>query len=89
MAIPDGDMPAYDFLPTAVGVPVARSPIKQERLIAGAAAYGSQLAVFPEAFIGGSPTYLKFDATNSTVIDGDLQKYYASAIDAPAAEAEN
>ena len=52
-------------------------------MIAGAAAYGSQLVVFPEAFIGGSPTCLKLDATNSTVTDGDLQKYYASAIDVP------
>ncbi|KAJ6749994.1 hypothetical protein OIU85_000604 [Salix viminalis] len=61
---------------------------KAERLIAGAAAYGSQLAVFPEAFIGGSPTYLKFDATNSTVTDGDLQKYYASAINVPGPEVD-
>lgn len=28
MASPDGDMPAYDFLPTAGGVPAARSPVK-------------------------------------------------------------
>ncbi|KAJ6425618.1 hypothetical protein OIU84_026233 [Salix udensis] len=28
MAIPDGDMPAYDFLPIAVGVPAARSPVR-------------------------------------------------------------
>ncbi|KAJ6778482.1 NITRILASE [Salix koriyanagi] len=61
---------------------------KAERLIAGAAAYESQLVVFPEAFIGGSPTYLKFDATNSTVTDGDLQKYYASAIDVPGPEVD-
>ncbi|KAJ6300249.1 hypothetical protein OIU76_021115 [Salix suchowensis] len=61
---------------------------KAERLIAGATAYGSQLVVFPEVFIGGSPTYLKFDATNSTVTDGDLQKYYASAINVPGPEVD-
>jgi nitrilase/beta-cyano-L-alanine hydratase/nitrilase len=52
-------------------------------LIAGAAAYGSQLLVFPEAFVGGYPTCVKLDTTNSPETDGDLQKYYASAIDVP------
>ena len=52
-------------------------------MIAGAAAYGSQLLVFPEAFVGGYPTCVKLDATNSPETDGDLQKYYASAIDVP------
>eukprot|EP00258_Populus_trichocarpa_P012685 XP_002322807.3 bifunctional nitrilase/nitrile hydratase NIT4B [Populus trichocarpa] len=107
MASPDGDMPAYDFLPTAGGVPAARSPVKAtvvqastvffdtpatlekaERLIAGAASYGSQLLVFPEAFVGGYPTCVKLDATNSPETDGDLQKYYASAIDVPGPEVD-
>ncbi|KAJ6914589.1 bifunctional nitrilase/nitrile hydratase NIT4B-like isoform X2 [Populus alba x Populus x berolinensis] len=60
---------------------------KAERLIAGAAAYGSQLVVFPEAFVGGYPRSLRFDATNPTEGDG-LQRYYASAIDVPGPEVE-
>jgi len=52
-------------------------------LIAGAAAYGSQLVVFPEAFVGGYPRSVRFDATNPTEGDDGLQRYYASAIDVP------
>ncbi|XP_021624144.1 bifunctional nitrilase/nitrile hydratase NIT4B [Manihot esculenta] len=53
---------------------------KAERLIAGAAAYGSQMVVFPEAFLGGYPSYMATDV--------DLQKYYASAIDVPGPEVD-
>ncbi|KAF2307682.1 hypothetical protein GH714_030792 [Hevea brasiliensis] len=53
---------------------------KAERLIAGAAAYGSQMVVFPEAFLGGHPRYMATDV--------DLQKYSASAIDVPGPEVD-
>ncbi|XP_002530518.2 bifunctional nitrilase/nitrile hydratase NIT4B [Ricinus communis] len=56
---------------------------KAERLIAGAAAYGSKLVVFPEAFVGGHPRCMKLDAGTT---DDDLHKYYASAINVPGAE---
>lgn len=58
---------------------------KAERLIAGAAAYGSQVVVFPEAFVGGYPHSVMFDAMAETHSENneELQKYYASAIDVP------
>lgn len=61
---------------------------KAERLVAGAAAYGSQLAVFPEAFVGGYPrgVGVTFDAatgTHSPEENQAFQKYYASAINVP------
>ncbi|KAG8501210.1 hypothetical protein CXB51_003322 [Gossypium anomalum] len=37
---------------------------KAERLIAGSAAYGSQLVVFPEAFVGGYPRGFPFESPN-------------------------
>ncbi|CAL5334460.1 unnamed protein product [Camellia sinensis] len=64
---------------------------KAERLIAGAAAYGSQLVVFPEAFVGGYPREVLFDAmseTQSTDGNNEIQKYHASAIDAPGPEVD-
>ncbi|KAF9680837.1 hypothetical protein SADUNF_Sadunf06G0162900 [Salix dunnii] len=42
---------------------------KAEKLIVGAAAYGSQLVVFPETFVGGYPRCVRFDATNLTEED--------------------
>ena len=59
---------------------------KAERLLAEAAGYGSQLVVFPEAFIGGYPR-----GSNFGVIIGnrtakgreEFRKYHASAIDVP------
>lgn len=59
---------------------------KAERLIAGAAAYGSQLVVFPEAFVGGYPHGVMFEAFSETHLSSEnkeFQKYLASAIDVP------
>lgn len=65
------------------------SPIfadKAETLIAKAAAYGSQLVVFPEAFIGGYPRGSTFGVTiGSRSAKGreEFRKYHAAAIDVP------
>ncbi|KAL9399877.1 hypothetical protein Peur_008838 [Populus x canadensis] len=104
MARADGDTPVSDFPATAPAErsPVRATVVqastvvfdtpatmdKAERLIAGAAAYGSQLVVFPEAFVGGYPRSVRFDATNPTEGDDGLQRYYASAIDVPGPEVE-
>lgn len=59
---------------------------KAERLIAEAASYGSQLVVFPEAFIGGYPRGSTFGvAIGSRSPKGkeEFRKYHASAIDVP------
>ncbi|KAM3226372.1 hypothetical protein ACQJBY_058816 [Aegilops geniculata] len=63
---------------------------KAERLIAEAAGYGSQLVVFPEAFVGGYPRGSTFGFGISISITnpkdkgkGEFQKYYAAAIDVP------
>ncbi|MQL97014.1 hypothetical protein Taro_029696 [Colocasia esculenta] len=59
---------------------------KAERLIADAAGYGSQLVVFPEAFIGGYPRGLNFGVTigsRSAKGTEQFQKYHTSAIDVP------
>ncbi|VVA15443.1 PREDICTED: nitrilase [Prunus dulcis] len=64
---------------------------KAERLVAGAAAYGSQLVVFPEAFVGGYPRGLMFDSATATLSPEEKQafeKYYASAIDVPGPEVD-
>lgn len=62
---------------------------KAERLIAEAAAQGSQLVVFPEAFIGGYPRGNAFGAvigSRSHKGKEDFRKYHASAIDVPGPE---
>ncbi|KAM3242424.1 hypothetical protein ACQJBY_054840 [Aegilops geniculata] len=66
---------------------------KAERLIAEAAGYGSQLVVFPEAFVGGYPRGSTFGFGISISITnpkdkgkGEFQKYYAAAIDVPGPE---
>ncbi|KAJ3680277.1 hypothetical protein LUZ60_016555 [Juncus effusus] len=62
---------------------------KAERLIAEAASYGSQLVVFPEAFIGGYPRGSTFGVTiGSRSAKGreDFRKYHASAVDIPGPE---
>ncbi|KAG6770357.1 hypothetical protein POTOM_026035 [Populus tomentosa] len=103
MARADGDTPVSDFPATAPAArSLVRATVvqastvvfdtpatldKAERLIAGAAAYGSKLVVFPEAFVGGYPRSVRFDATNPTEGDG-LQRYHASAIDVPGPEVE-
>lgn len=66
---------------------------KAERLIAEAAGYGSQLVVFPEAFIGGYPRGSTFGFGISISMTnpkdkgkGEFQKYHAAAIDVPGPE---
>ncbi|KAJ0975117.1 hypothetical protein J5N97_017082 [Dioscorea zingiberensis] len=64
---------------------------KAERLIADAAAYGAQLVVFPEAFIGGYPRGSNFGVTigsRSAKGKEDFRKYHASAIDVPGPEVD-
>ena len=59
---------------------------KAERLLAEAAGYGSQLVVFPEAFVGGYPRGSDFGVTigNRTAKGKeDFRRYHASAIDVP------
>ena len=55
-------------------------------MLAEAASYGSQLVVFPEAFVGGYPRGLNFGVTigNRTPKGKeDFRKYHAAAIDVP------
>ncbi|CAL5020731.1 unnamed protein product [Urochloa decumbens] len=66
---------------------------KAERLIAEAAGYGSQLVVFPEAFIGGYPRGSTFGFGISISIANPKDKgkeafrrYHAAAIDVPGPE---
>ncbi|KAI5666832.1 hypothetical protein M9H77_16685 [Catharanthus roseus] len=64
---------------------------KAERLLAEAASYGSQLVVFPEAFIGGYPRGSSFGVTigNRTPKGKeDFRKYHAAAIDVPGPEVD-
>ena len=59
---------------------------KAERFLAEAAGFGSQLVVFPEAFIGGYPRGSNFGASigNRTAKGReDFRKYHAAAIDVP------
>ncbi|KAF4396925.1 hypothetical protein CsatB_019341 [Cannabis sativa] len=63
---------------------------KAERLVASSAAYGSQLVVFPEAFVGGYPHSVMFNAMKESHLEdnNEYQKYYASAISVPGAEVD-
>ncbi|KAM0938785.1 putative hydrolase [Dioscorea sansibarensis] len=64
---------------------------KAEKLIADAAAYGAQLVVFPEAFIGGYPRGSTFGVTigsRSAKGKEDFRRYHASAIDVPGPEVD-
>ncbi|XP_058087836.1 bifunctional nitrilase/nitrile hydratase NIT4B-like [Magnolia sinica] len=64
---------------------------KAERLVADAAAYGSQLVLFPEAFIGGYPRGCTFGVTigsRSAKGKEEFRKYHASAIDVPGPEVD-
>ncbi|KAK3409436.1 hypothetical protein EUGRSUZ_J01565 [Eucalyptus grandis] len=59
---------------------------KAERLLAEAASHGSQLVVFPEAFVGGYPRGSTFGVIigNRTAKGREeFPKYHASAIDVP------
>jgi nitrilase len=61
---------------------------KIERLAAEVAAVGAQLALFPEAFVGGYPRELSFGATvgNRTAEGRDAYRaYWENAIDVPGA----
>ncbi|KAH6774788.1 nitrilase 4 [Perilla frutescens var. frutescens] len=62
---------------------------KAEKLVAEAAANGSQLVVFPEAFIGGYPRGSSFGvAVGILSANGgeEFRKYHAAAIDVPGPE---
>ncbi|KAD6453291.1 hypothetical protein R6Q59_015149 [Mikania micrantha] len=64
---------------------------KAERLLAEAASYGSQLVVFPEAFIGGYPRGSNFGVTiGNRTLKGkeDFRKYHAAAINVPGPEVD-
>ncbi|CAI7804193.1 unnamed protein product [Closterium sp. NIES-54] len=57
-----------------------------ERLLAEAAQLGSQLVVFPEAFIGGYPRGASFGVLVGSRTDrgrDEFRRYHASAIDVP------
>ncbi|KAH9659628.1 Bifunctional nitrilase/nitrile hydratase NIT4 [Citrus sinensis] len=94
------DMGADSSAPTVRATVVQASTIfydtpttlgKAERLLAEAAGYGSQLVVFPEAFIGGYPRGANFGVTigNRTAKGKEeFRKYHASAIDVPGPEVE-
>ncbi|KAK9175488.1 hypothetical protein WN944_027495 [Citrus x changshan-huyou] len=94
------DMGADSSAPTVRATVVQASTIfydtpatlgKAERLLAEAAGYGSQLVVFPEAFIGGYPRGSNFGVTigNRTAKGKEeFRKYHASAIDVPGPEVE-
>ncbi|XAR59651.1 Cyanoalanine nitrilase [Bertholletia excelsa] len=98
--IAEVDMGADSSAPTVRATVVQASTVfydtpatldKAERLLAEAASYGSQLVVFPEAFIGGYPR-----GSNFGVIIGnrtakgreEFRKYHASAIDVPGPEVD-
>uniref|UniRef100_A0A0D6R880 cyanoalanine nitrilase n=1 Tax=Araucaria cunninghamii TaxID=56994 RepID=A0A0D6R880_ARACU len=64
---------------------------KAERLIAEGASYGSQLLVFPEAFVGGYPrgsTFGVIVGNRSLKGQEEFRKYYASAIEVPGPEVQ-
>ncbi len=63
---------------------------KAERLIEEAAGYGSQLVVFPEAFVGGYPRGSTFGFGANISIGNpkdkgkeEFRKYHAAAIEVP------
>ncbi|MGW9820239.1 protein of unknown function [Methylorubrum extorquens] len=64
----------------------ARTLDKLADLASDAAAHGADLAVFPEAFVGGYPKGLDFGATvgsRTPVGRDDFLRYHAGAIDVP------
>uniref|UniRef100_A0A2P2JKR4 3-cyanoalanine hydratase n=1 Tax=Rhizophora mucronata TaxID=61149 RepID=A0A2P2JKR4_RHIMU len=64
---------------------------KAERLLAEAAGYGSQLVVFPEAFLGGYPRGSTFGASignRTTKGREEFRKYLAAAIGVPGPEVD-
>ncbi|MEA2002993.1 MAG: nitrilase-related carbon-nitrogen hydrolase [Actinomycetota bacterium] len=64
---------------------------KLEELVAGGAAHGAELLVFPEAFVGGYPKGHDFGAVvGSRTSEGRdwFRRYYESAIDVPGPESD-
>ncbi|CAN1772234.1 Bifunctional nitrilase/nitrile hydratase NIT4 [Linum perenne] len=61
---------------------------KAERLVAIAAAYGSRLVVFPEAFVGGYPRCMSSNSANPAKQFETMVKYCSSAITVPGPEFE-
>ncbi|KAI4334199.1 hypothetical protein L6164_018918 [Bauhinia variegata] len=66
---------------------------KAERLVAEAASHGSQLVVFPEAFVGGYPRGSTFGygpsiETGTAKGKEDFRKYHAAAITVPGPEVD-
>lgn len=64
---------------------------KAERLLAEAASFGSQLVVFPEAFVGGYPRGSNFGVSiGNRTLKGkeDFRKYHAAAINVPGPEVD-
>ncbi|CAL5432393.1 unnamed protein product [Camellia sinensis] len=92
------DMGGSDSAPTVRATVVQASTVfydtpatldKAERLLAEAASFGSQLVVFPEAFVGGYPRGSNFGVTigNRTAKGKEeFRKYHAAAIDVPGPE---
>ncbi|KAA3464056.1 bifunctional nitrilase/nitrile hydratase NIT4B-like isoform X1 [Gossypium australe] len=74
------------FCPCLHGKGSSEGYDKAERLIAGSAASGSQLVVFPEAFVGGYPRGFPFESPNAD--NQELPKYHASAIEVPGPEVD-
>ncbi|XP_028086815.1 bifunctional nitrilase/nitrile hydratase NIT4A-like [Camellia sinensis] len=89
------DMGGSDSAPTVRATVVQASTVfydtpatldKAERLLAEAASFGSQLVVFPEAFVGGYPRGSNFGVTiGNRTANGkeEFRKYHAAAIDVP------
>ncbi|XP_057455942.1 bifunctional nitrilase/nitrile hydratase NIT4A-like [Lotus japonicus] len=98
---PQMDMGSDSNAPTTVRATVVQASTifydtpatldKAERLVAEAAGNGSQLVVFPEAFIGGYPRGSNFGVIiGSRTAKGreDFRKYHSSAIDVPGPEVD-
>ncbi|RHN60456.1 putative cyanoalanine nitrilase, 3-cyanoalanine hydratase [Medicago truncatula] len=65
--------------------------VKAERLVAEAAGNGSQLVVFPEAFVGGYPRGFVYGvsmAYHTTNGREHFRKYHSAAIDVPGPEVD-
>ncbi|KAG2674376.1 hypothetical protein I3760_13G131400 [Carya illinoinensis] len=98
---PEVDMGAEPSAPTVRATVVQASTVfydtpatldKAERLLAEAVGNGSQLVVFPEAFVGGYPRGSTFDfgvtIENRAAKGKEFQRYHASAIDVPGPEVD-
>ncbi|XP_057474450.1 bifunctional nitrilase/nitrile hydratase NIT4A isoform X1 [Actinidia eriantha] len=98
--IAEVDMGADSLAPTVRATVVQAATVfydtpatldKAERLLAEAASYGSQLVVFPEAFVGGYPRGSSFGVTIGYRTDKgkeEFRKYHAAAINVPGPEVD-